>query len=131
MVSVAKVAAVVLLGTLTIASADVVQIPYTKKVLGWNQVLDAIAASVGLDDEKTTEAKSIATQWIFIGPCRGSDSEISGDSSGIPDIVSGADGSNPFQVAFMAMIGVLQAQDDSLGRHVSRDICRFAREFNN
>ena len=110
--------------------AVVSETTYTDMVVTWNGQIDNITKTLNLTEDDASMARQVALLWIYLGPCDGSVNDL-GPNSGTPSqIVIGATERTSFEVAVLAMIGLLQSNGD-LGRKVPEDVCKFALELAN
>jgi hypothetical protein len=108
------------------ASAKLINVPYAQKVIQWNEGLDAISAGFHISAQDKITLKNAAAQWIFVGPCEGSEDKVGADGSSVIRFALGADPTQQLYSAFFSMIGFLST--DNLGRKPTEDMCRFALE---
>ncbi len=100
--------------------------PYSEQVIGWNAVLNDIANASGLTDVQAETAKTIAREWVRLGPCEGAET----DPARVADAVETVTNPQPtaaLQSAVLQMVGYLSS--DNFGRGPSEALCRFVQEM--
>ena len=90
--------------------------------------LSEVESARGLSSREGYTAQSIATEWVYVGPCKGDGSKLHSLSNTSTTIgfVLNASPRDPLGAAVLEMIAILTR--DNLGRTPSEYTCRFALE---
>jgi hypothetical protein len=108
----------------TSAHCAIVDIPYTQWASTLQEALDEVSQAKRLSYSEARWAEHIAAEWVFLGPCKGSENELRQP----PDmaLLRYLRPSRPMEAAALEMMALVNLEN--LGRGDSEYICRFARE---
>lgn len=98
----------------TPAAAGFIEIPKSEYYSTTSAALEAIADAASLSEDERADARQIAGQWVYLGPCAGKADDVENLSPRAFEIVINAESRTPFEAAILQMITVINRQN--LGR---------------
>lgn len=122
------IAPVLLIATLSSASAEFITVPKASTFSTLSAQIEEVSAATGLSEEIGMTARITASQWVFLGPCKGSSKELRLPDEAVFQTVIDANPRTPWGSAVLQMIAVLMRDD--LGRYTETR-CEFAKAMAN